>query len=68
MPFAEFAPSTSVHIESHPTPGHVVHVLQVLMPEIPTLIGAGVRIVASDATEEIAMSLTGRLVEPEDGA
>ena len=69
MRFAEFEPATSVHIESHPEPGRIVHVLEVLVPEIPTLVGGGVRIVASRATEEITMSLTGRLVEPfEDGA
>lgn len=69
MRFAEFAPSSSVHLDYHPEPGRVVHVLEVLIPEIPTLVGAGLRIVACRATEEITMSLTGRLVEPEnDGA
>jgi hypothetical protein len=64
--FDDFAPSPSVHIETHPEPGQIVHVLEVKVPEIPLLIGAGVRIVASRHTEEITMSLTGRLVEPVD--
>lgn len=67
--FDDGQPSTSVLIESRPAEGVVVHVLEVKVPELPRLVGAGVRIVSQRQDGTIGVSLTGKLrPEDDDGA
>lgn len=70
--FDDRAPSQWLLIESKPSPWITKHVLEVRVPELPRIYGAGIRILErgyGDEDERLRCSIFGKLLpDDDDGA
>jgi hypothetical protein len=67
--FDDMSPSSRLLVEVHPTPGEIVHTMDVALPELPQMnIQPWVRVRTNRRSGEILCSAAGRMVEDDDGA